>query len=246
MPLRKLTGVILRRRDLGEFDRLLTIFTAEEGMIEALAKGVRKIQSKLGSKLDLFNLLQLQVAQTRGKWPTIIGVDVEINQLKSDVDFAQFTLLCALAEISYFGQREQGEDAFGFKLFREALAAIKDTADQNVLLAYSIKLLARLGYLASPLQCAHCAAQKANYYRQTGMLLCQACGGREAMISKEAVTMLAQLLADELTKIKLAQFNLLTKAEVAAIIQDLSEYHFEQKLKAWSLLRYNEILKTTV
>jgi DNA repair protein RecO (recombination protein O) len=43
---------VLRMRPLGEADRILTLFSAEHGKLTAVAKGVRKTQSKFGARLD--------------------------------------------------------------------------------------------------------------------------------------------------------------------------------------------------
>jgi len=43
---------VLRMRPLGEADRILTLFSAERGKVTAVAKGVRKTQSKFGARLD--------------------------------------------------------------------------------------------------------------------------------------------------------------------------------------------------
>ena len=52
------TGIVLRRTDYGEADRILNILTAE-GKISALAKGVRKSKSKLAGAIELFSYSEL-------------------------------------------------------------------------------------------------------------------------------------------------------------------------------------------
>lgn len=46
---------VLRMRPLGEADRILTLFSAERGKLTAVAKGVRKTQSKFGARLDFMS-----------------------------------------------------------------------------------------------------------------------------------------------------------------------------------------------
>lgn len=50
---------VLRMRPLGEADRILTLFSRERGKLTAVAKGVRKTQSKFGARLDFFSRSQL-------------------------------------------------------------------------------------------------------------------------------------------------------------------------------------------
>ena len=51
-------GIVLRRTDYGEADRVLNILTTE-GKISALAKGVRKTKSKLAGAIELFSYSEL-------------------------------------------------------------------------------------------------------------------------------------------------------------------------------------------
>lgn len=54
------TGFVVKRVNLGEADRFLTLFTQNNGKIEVLAKGVRKITSKRASHIELLNLINFQ------------------------------------------------------------------------------------------------------------------------------------------------------------------------------------------
>ena len=47
-------AIVLRRRDFGEADRLLTLYTPERGKISALAKGARKPTSRKAGHVELY------------------------------------------------------------------------------------------------------------------------------------------------------------------------------------------------
>jgi len=59
----KTKGIILKRTNLGEADRILTIYTKDFGKIKVVGKGVRKIKSKLAGNLELFCLDDLMIAE---------------------------------------------------------------------------------------------------------------------------------------------------------------------------------------
>jgi len=61
----RVTGINLKRQPLGEADLLLTIFTREQGVLTAVGKGARKAKSKLGGRLDLFVVNDLQLSHGR-------------------------------------------------------------------------------------------------------------------------------------------------------------------------------------
>src|SRR5690606_16970724 len=58
------TGFVVRRVNLGEADRFLTLFTQNNGKIEVLAKGVRKISSKRAPHVELLNLINFQTVKS--------------------------------------------------------------------------------------------------------------------------------------------------------------------------------------
>src|SRR3989304_1681077 len=58
-------AVLLRRPELGEADRLLTIYTPAHGKLRVIAKGVRLPKSRKAGHLELFNRVELLVARGR-------------------------------------------------------------------------------------------------------------------------------------------------------------------------------------
>lgn len=59
-------GIILKRSNFGETDKILTVLTRQHGKLKVLAKGVRKITSRRAGSVELFNhsLLFLAVGKT--------------------------------------------------------------------------------------------------------------------------------------------------------------------------------------
>ncbi len=55
----KIEGIVLKRRNLGEADRILTILSRESGKISVKAPGVRRIPSRRSAHIELLNLSQL-------------------------------------------------------------------------------------------------------------------------------------------------------------------------------------------
>lgn len=59
------SGVILRRRDIGESDRIIVVYTEEHGKRSFSARGSRKPTSKIAGQIEPFSLVDLHVARTR-------------------------------------------------------------------------------------------------------------------------------------------------------------------------------------
>lgn len=73
MSLTKTRGVVLRTINVGEADRILEIYSDDLGKVRAIARGVRKIQSRLAGHLEPFTYVDLMFARGRGDLPTITG-----------------------------------------------------------------------------------------------------------------------------------------------------------------------------
>ncbi|HMS23723.1 MAG TPA: DNA repair protein RecO [Candidatus Saccharibacteria bacterium] len=50
------SGIVLKRINFGEADRILTIITPDQGKLSLIAKGVRKEKSKLAGGIELFSV----------------------------------------------------------------------------------------------------------------------------------------------------------------------------------------------
>ncbi len=80
-------ALVLRRRDQGDADRILTIFTPDKGRLEVIAKGVRKTSSRKAGHLEPFTHVNLLLAQAR-TWDIITeAVAVEsYRHLRENLD----------------------------------------------------------------------------------------------------------------------------------------------------------------
>lgn len=57
--------MIIKRSDIGEADRILTIYTQDQGKLTCIAKGVRKLKSTKASSLEPGNIIQAFLIKTR-------------------------------------------------------------------------------------------------------------------------------------------------------------------------------------
>ena len=60
-----LTGIVVKREDCRENDSRVFLYTKEKGMIELVARGTKKINSKMAAHLEPFNLVNLMVVKGR-------------------------------------------------------------------------------------------------------------------------------------------------------------------------------------
>lgn len=59
-------GIVLGRRDFGEADRILVLYTKNFGRVSLIAKGVRRPKSKKRGHIEVFNLVSFQAVAGHG------------------------------------------------------------------------------------------------------------------------------------------------------------------------------------
>jgi DNA repair protein RecO (recombination protein O) len=69
----KTKAIILNRTDFGEADRILTFLTPDYGKLRVIAKGVRKIKSKMAGGIELFSISDIGFIRGRGELSTLIS-----------------------------------------------------------------------------------------------------------------------------------------------------------------------------
>lgn len=74
----KTQGVVLKRTNFGEADRLITFYTRLQGKVKVIAKGVRKLSSRKRGSLEIFNLVEFLAVKGKG-----IDLITEVETLKS-------------------------------------------------------------------------------------------------------------------------------------------------------------------
>src|SRR5437764_13592140 len=91
-------AIVLKRTDLGEADRVLTLLTPTKGKFHAIAKGIRRPISKKAGHLELLSHSQLQVALGRNL-DIITQAEVRENFLALRNDLWHMTCGLYLAEL---------------------------------------------------------------------------------------------------------------------------------------------------
>lgn len=81
-------GIILTRTNFREADRIITILTPDYGKLRLLARGVRKIKSKLAGGLELFSVSHITFIKGRGEICTLISTRLitHYDKIPKDID----------------------------------------------------------------------------------------------------------------------------------------------------------------
>lgn len=212
----KYQGIVLGKRDIGEVDRIYTVYTKEKGKIRVLGKGVRKPNAKLAGSLETITRGEIFVAKNRGMGK-ITGVIVTDNFGHIKEDLALLTNVFYVFRIISQIISEEEADEEVFSLLENYLGTLDALGDKTALaeiltVGLLFKIMDRLGYCLEVNRCVHCEKKlvlEKNYLSiPRGGMLCASCCGQE--IKKIAVS-------NEL--IKLIRIFLKNKLENAVKVQ---------------------------
>ncbi len=153
-------AVILRETQYKDSDAILTLLTAEKGIISALARGVLNIKSKNRSALQLFCYSELEI-QTSGKQYFIKTATLKEQFYNVRNDIENYALACYVSDaVSSFCTSENDEtDAFRVvlnTLFALNRTQVTDKPVWQIKAAFELKLCSVCGFMPDLAACSVC------------------------------------------------------------------------------------------
>jgi DNA repair protein RecO (recombination protein O) len=253
-------AIILKRTDLGEADRVLTLFTPNKGKFHAIAKGIRRPISKKAGHLELLSRSQLQVGLGRNL-DIITQAEVRENFLQLRSNFWHMTCGLYLAELVDRFIEDHTQHPEVYHLMLEMLRSLEaDVIDleqrkqkgippmgqehvrTNLLLRYfEIHLLSHIGYEPAFRKCAHCASElqpvENGFAPSLGGALCPQCSRFWARsLSINTLKVLRLLQRSKWSDVPHFRLDARLQAELEVVMHGLLRFHLERDLKSWSFL----------
>lgn len=171
-------GVIIKRIDVGEADRIVTILTPH-GKIEATARGVRKTTSKLAGHLELLTVCQLQLAQGRSR--DVITQSVVIDRFALlQASLLRMAAGYYVAELTDVLVGDEDAASPTFVALVDTLQALCTASQVDMVVHwYTLALCDAIGYRPQLVECAVCRTtldQRAERWSHAqGGMLCADC-----------------------------------------------------------------------
>ena len=241
----KTEGVVLRSIRYGEADRILHLYTAQRGRVNAIAKGSRKPRSRFGGRLEPCFRLDLLLHEGRGDLLTVTGAstvagypnlrasgsaigsaaracDAVLRLLDStEPNRAAYNLLCRYLEML-------DADAAAGAADPEALRPSSHAAG----LAFRLKLALAAGFVPELASCSRCGEAEGitSFSGAAGGVVCAACEGGGFALSREAHEFMVAALGSPLAELPSAEDPALRQVERA--IGDVLSYHAHVHLRA--------------
>ena len=141
----KTEGIILKRRNFGEADRILTVFTLQKGKISVIAKGVRRITSRRAGNVELLNRVIMFLYQGQGMPILTEAEGIEsFENLKSDLVLS--TVAFHIIELVDKLTAENQENRVLYEHLVNVLKRLEINPRQIFIRAFEVKILSNLGF----------------------------------------------------------------------------------------------------
>lgn len=149
------SAIIIGRYNFGEADRIIVLLTPDKGVIRGVAKGVRRIKSRLAGHLELFSHSDLMLVEGRNM-DTITSARLKRHLAVGD-DYERMQLAYLAAEmLSKLGGDDEQHDGL-FQLADEFLSVLGvQSSSPELELWFKLRLLDCLGYRPQLDHCIVC------------------------------------------------------------------------------------------
>ena len=228
--------IVLNRTDFREYDSRTIVYSQDRGKLDLVARGVKKLKSKLAAHLEPFNLAEIMVV--RGRQFDYIGAAASRNCfpcLKGDLA----KLAAAGKAVSIFNKLVKAEEADKeiFFLLEDFLETL-DSHDLKIntdLWAdfFALKLMVQLGYRPELYNCVICNNKitpgKNLFDLSQGGLIGKECLSRKGndvlTISDNGVKLLRAVIDNKFSQLNSFKIDNQLELEVKNIISSFFQYH---------------------
>lgn len=237
----KTKGIIIRRRNFGEADRILTIYTERRGKVSTIAKGVRRPLSKLAGHLELFYLTDFHLAEGKNLH-TITGAVLIDDYRNIRENSAKTNIAYYLAELLDRLLHEHEESPEIFRLSNNIFSQLNNQNSELLLPYFELRLLSYLGHKPELNYCTKCRVQltaSQNYWDDSAGVVCQKCvqGRSSVKINNNTIKSLRLILDSSERILQNLNLDKTTFLELKNIIYNFLLYHTDFDPKSRKYLK---------
>jgi DNA repair protein RecO (recombination protein O) len=226
----KSEAVVLRSMRYGEADRILHLYTPGRGRVSAIAKGVRRVRSRFGGRLEPFVRLNIEMHEGRGELLTVTGAQTIDGhpRLRGDARALDAAARACDAVGRLFETTEPHPGVFNLLCRQLALLDGTDregppASSRAAALAFRLKLLLAAGLAPQLGACASCGEREglAGFSGAAGGVVCSACEAGSFALGPEAYGFMTDSLGRSLSDFPAAGDSALAQVEraVAATLE---------------------------
>lgn len=176
-------AINLKSYNLNEADKIILMYSKENGLMKCVAKGIKKPKSKLGARMDLLVANTLQLLKGRSM-DTVLQAQTLNNFRKSREDIDKLMYSSYLAElIVNFGEGSESVSGEIYDLLYKALNKISSSENtKDILISvikFQLKILLIMGFCVELDTCLCCREQilddEMYFSSSMGGIVCKEC-----------------------------------------------------------------------
>lgn len=233
-------GLVLRTRDLGEADRIVTLLTRDRGRVRAVAKGVRRTSSRFGARLEPF--AHVDVLIHSGRTLDIVTQVETLDSYGRELvgDYPSWTAGQAMLEAAErLTPIEEEQATQQYLLLVGGLRAMsrREHAPTLVLDAFLLRSLAISGWAPSFGECARCGEPGPHraFHPASGGAQCESCHPPGAATPSEAtMALLGALLSGNWEHADASGGS--ERRQASGLVAAMLNWHLERGLKSLRLV----------
>ena len=225
-------GIVINTVDYRDYDKIITVFTKDRGKLQFSARGVRKINSKNRSSIDIFIYGEYLLSKGKAYYILNQGKTIDaFRYLRTDLlkTAVAMTINMFLLNILY----ENNAQKEIFSLYLWTLKHLEKSRDPRMLLRYFlVKAILFLGHKPPLADCHYCGEKQGSFFYDfnDGILSCGNCRKRGFEIESQLLELYKALESDDFNYLRSQSYNKnsLEKFDyfLGKLIEDLTDKKF--------------------
>lgn len=225
-------GLVIREQTIGESDRLVTLLTADYGLIRAFVRGAKQMKNRLASSTSLFAYSDFSLYKGKDAFVVDNATPVEVFfELRQDIE--RLAAAQYFAQLAYeLGYEEQPEEEMLSVLLNALHLLCNSKKDIRLIKSVvELRLVSLGGYMPNILACSNCGTYESDImYFDTleGCIYCDNCAKAGAIICpKNVITAIRFICLTEPKKI----YSFVLSEENLAILSSVSEKYLISRIQ---------------
>jgi len=220
----KVNGIVIKKSDFGEANRILTIFTREHGIIKAAAYGAKSIKNKNSASSQFLCYADFILKDTGKDIMTVKAVDVIESFFPVQEDIVKLSLCVYFSDLIYNLINRNVPDENMLRLFLNTVYALayKDIDNETARAVFELRAMSYAGFSPN-LNCCVCCLKNENitsFSVKSGGIVCSDCSKSvDIPINAEIYHALKYILTSKEKKM----FSFSASKEVMKAVSDIAE-----------------------
>jgi len=243
-------AIVLHRLDYGDFDRILTLFTLQEGKLTVMAKSAKKSVRRFPGTLELFCGIHAVCRRGRsGGMPLLQEASLISARPAIRGDFMKTAYAGYWAEIVHAWSEERHEQPSVFRLLDHVLESLDQGSmpDEVLSLLFQIRFLKLAGMHPNLTRCRSCGVlmeelpgSRHSFDLAKGTLVCDKCLNprrRPITLSKGLLKQLQWISDADLESVGRMRWHPEAQREARGFLEAFIPHHLGKSLQSLKVLR---------